>query len=252
MSGFSPEWLALRAAADDAARDPELLRKAAARAGDGLIVDIGGGTGATFRALAPIAPAARWRVLDHDAALLARLPEDARIEAARADLSAEPETIFTPRPRLVAASAFFDLVSAAWIEDFADRLVASGAALYAALTYDGREDWRPKPPHEAEALAAFHRDMSRDKGFGPALGPAAHDALAAALRARGYDVSEAQSDWRLTQGRDDAMIGALAEGGASALGGALAPEALKAWATGRSAARTVLVGHKDLFATPKT
>ena len=54
MRGFSPEWLALRAPADEAARDPALLRRAAKWAGGGLIADIGGGTGASFRALAPL------------------------------------------------------------------------------------------------------------------------------------------------------------------------------------------------------
>ena len=250
MSGFSPEWLALRARADDAARDPALLRRAADWAGDGLIADIGGGTGATFRALAPLAPKSRWRVLDHDAGLLARLPADGRIEAVEADLSTSMDEIFAHRPRLVTASAFFDLASLAWIEAFTDRLAASGAALYAVLTYDGREEWRPDPPHEAVALAAFHRDMARDKGLGSALGPAAHKALSVALRARGYEVTEAQSDWRLTRGRDDAMISALAEGGASAVGDALDPDVLKEWVAGRAAAKDVLVGHKDLFATP--
>ena len=202
MSGFSADWLALRSGADGRARDQTLLKTAAGIAGDGLIADIGGGVGASFNALAPLAPGARWRVLDHDPALLARLPADNRIEPVAVDLAAAPEAALTPHPRLVTASAFFDLTSADWIERFADRLAASGAALYAALTYDGREDWSPKPPGEAEALAAFHRDMTRDKGFGPALGPAAHGALADALRRRGYKVREARSDWRLLRPRD--------------------------------------------------
>ena len=128
-------------------------------------------------ALSPLAPAATWRVLDDDPALLARLP--AGVEPVRADLAAAPEAAFAPAPRLVAASAFFDLTSAVWIERFADLLAASKVALYAALTYDGREVWSPKPAEEDAALAAFNRDMRRDKGFGPALGAAAHDALLA-------------------------------------------------------------------------
>lgn len=149
MTGFSSEWLALRAPADDAARDENLLRRAARLAGDGLIADIGGGTGASFRALSPLAPDARWRVLDADAALLSHLPDDARVEGVEVDLAADPGVIFAGAPRLVTASAFFDLASRDWIEDFADRLVASGAALYAALTYDGREDWTPKPDRKS-------------------------------------------------------------------------------------------------------
>lgn len=250
MSGFSADWLALRADADNRARDQALLEAAAGIAGDGLIADIGGGVGASFNALAQLAPGARWRVLDHDPALLARLPDDDRIEPVAVDLAAAPESAFTPHPRLVTASAFFDLTSADWIERFADRLAASGAALYAALTYDGREDWSPSPPGEAEALAAFHRDMTRDKGFGPALGPAAHGALADALRRRGYRVREARSDWRLLRPRDADLIGALAEVGAAALAGALPPPLLTDWRAGRMAAETALIGHMDLLATP--
>ena len=56
MSGFSPEWLALREPADTRARDPGLLGAlAASLAGrDSVeVVDLGCGTGANIRAIAP-------------------------------------------------------------------------------------------------------------------------------------------------------------------------------------------------------
>lgn len=250
VNAFSADWLALRAGADRRARDETLLREAAALAGDELVADIGGGAGATFAAVAPLAPRANWRVIDNDPALLARLPRDARIEPVVADLAAAPEVALSPLPHLVTASAFFDLVSADWIESFTDLLAASGAALYTALTYDGREEWSPAPPHETEALTAFHEDMNRDKGFGPALGPDAHRALAAALRERGYTVREARSDWRLRRLDDGALIDALAEGGAVALRGVVQEAKVDEWRRGRQAASDVLVGHMDLLATP--
>ncbi|MEX2518275.1 MAG: class I SAM-dependent methyltransferase, partial [Paracoccaceae bacterium] len=218
MSGFSAEWLDLRAGADDRARAPDLIAALRRWAGDRpvLIADLGGGSGATRRALRPQLPAARWRVIDHDPALLSAVTPGADLETALADLAADPGAAFAGSPDLVAASAFFDLVSAGWIDDFADRLAARRMPLYAALTYDGREEWRPTPPHEARALAAFHQDKGRDKGFGPALGPAAAARLAAGLRARGFSVTEAASDWRLTPPRDAALIAALAAGGAEA------------------------------------
>ncbi len=248
MSGFSLDWLRLRADADDRARAPGLLARAVAfGAGQPLLVaDLGGGAGATRRALGPHLPRARWRVLDHDRALLSAIPPGPDLEAVEADLAARPEAAFEGGPGLIAASAFFDLVSAEWIGRFADLLAAARLPLYAALTYDGRETWEPAPPGEAEALVAFHADMGRDKGFGSALGPAAPDALAAALRARGYRVEEAASDWVLEAGRDDALIAALAEGGAAALG----PAAPAGWAAGRAAARAVRIGHRDLWAEP--
>lgn len=250
---FSADWLALRAPADDRARDAGLLAALAGwAAGRPLRVnDIGGGSGATRRAVGPALPAARWRIVDADPALLA-LAAAAGAETALADLAARPEAALEGAPDLLAASAFFDLVSAAWIGRFADLLAARRLPLYAALTYDGREDWRPAPPQEAAAHAAFLADMRRDKGFGPALGPAAHDALAAALRARGYAVTEARSDWRLVRGRDEALISALAEGGAAAplVRAALPGAALQDWRAGRAAAAEATVGHMDLLAIP--
>lgn len=250
MTGFAADWLALRAPADDAARDRDLLHAAAAMAGDGLIADIGGGTGATFHAVSPLAPGATWRVIDADAALLEALPDDPRLTGVQVDLAADPAAVFEGAPRLITGSAFFDLASRDWIEGFADLLAAHGAPLYSALTYDGREEWAPKPPGEDEALAVFHADMRRDKGLGPSLGAGAHEALASALRARGFEVREARSDWRLTRPDFSALIEELADGGARALADALPPEMIGPWRAGRRAATSVLVGHLDLLATP--
>ncbi|MEL7463924.1 MAG: class I SAM-dependent methyltransferase [Pseudomonadota bacterium] len=250
MTGFSADWLALRAPADAAARDEGLLGDAAAIAGEGLIADIGGGTGATFRALSPLAPKATWRVLDADGALLAQLPRDERISGVEVNLSSDLSPIFEGEPRLVTASAFFDLASRDWIDAFAARLAASGAALYAALTYDGRQAWEPRPPGEDGALSLFHEDMRRDKGFGPALGPGAHAALVDALRRRGYEVSEAESDWRLTSPDFGELIEALAQGGGDALESQLPYRICQDWIDSRKAASCVLVGHMDLLATP--
>ena len=78
--GFAADWLALREPADRAARDEALARRAAAAAGpDPLIVDLGCGTGATWRALSPYLPkGARWRFVDKDPELLAKAVEFAK------------------------------------------------------------------------------------------------------------------------------------------------------------------------------
>jgi hypothetical protein len=57
MSGFSAEWLALREPVDAASRNPELIaadRLATARARFLSVLDLGSGTGANFRFLAPL------------------------------------------------------------------------------------------------------------------------------------------------------------------------------------------------------
>lgn len=247
MSGFAETWLELRAPADAAARDRGLEdRLARWAAGRPLsVADLGGGTGAATRALSARLPDARWAVYDDDAALLSRLPEGA--EGRRLDLARNIERVFDPAPDLVTGFAFFDLVSAAWMQRLADLLAAAGAALYAPLIYDGRERWRPEPPHEAEALAAFAADMGRDKGFGPALGPAAGPRLAEAMAARGYRVFTAESPWRLTPGP---LLAELARGGAAAVAGRMPAEAHARWTAGRAGAASAEIGHLDVLALP--
>lgn len=255
MSGFSLDWLTIRESADDRARCAALLERLCGWAGEKplLIADMGGGSGATRRALSPLLPGARWRVIDYDSDLLAAIPPGPDLDCVQADLAAAPEVVFSPAPDLITASAFFDLVSEDWIGRFAALLARSRKPLYAALSYDGREEWAPEPAHEAEALNAFHRDMRSDKGFGPSAGPDAHKALAAALRAHGYEVLEGGSDWRLERGRDDVLIEALAAGGAGAreVRAALSPDALRRWEEGRRGAQSVLIGHRDLLAFPQ-
>ena len=94
MSGFSADWLAMREAADLRSRSPLLIR-AAARDLGGLeaprVCDLGAGTGAMRRALAPAFPSAtRWVLVDDDAGLLARA-EAGEGATVTADLGAEQD-----------------------------------------------------------------------------------------------------------------------------------------------------------------
>ena len=208
MSGFSPEWLALREPVDHRARDAGLAR-ALARRLDGIaplrVVDLGAGTGSNLRALAPIlGPHQVWTLVDDDPDLAVeavrrltlwadtaepdgaglRLTKAGRtlaVAVRRADLVTGFEPILAEGCDLVTASALFDLTSAAWMNRLAAAVVASGAAFHAALTYDGRDAF--DPPHRLDdgVVAAFAAHMRRDKGFGPAAGADATDGLAAAF-----------------------------------------------------------------------
>jgi len=248
---FSADWLSLREGADLAARDPGLVAALAAWAtarGAPDVVDIGAGTGATLRALHPMLPGARWRLVDHDAGLLRLAAQSARAIGAEAqaltlDLAADPAAALRPAPALVTASAFFDLASAAWIDRFAAAARAAGAAVYAALSYDGDEAWAPPHPEDGAVRAAFLADMRRDKGLGAALGADGGACLAQALAARGYRVRTAPSPWRLAAPRDAGLIAALAAGVADAAG---APEG---WRAARVAATAARIGHLDVLAT---
>jgi trans-aconitate methyltransferase len=144
MSGFSLSWLSMREPYDRAARNVEVVDAVAATFADAsaaTVTDLGCGTGATMRAIAPRLPAHQsWRLVDNDQVLLdvARkaAPAGATVTAVVLDLAQAIEQALDSCD-LVATSALLDLVSAAWL----DRLVACLARLsrpfYAALSYDG-------------------------------------------------------------------------------------------------------------------
>jgi len=258
MSSFSPQWLALREAADARARSGALI----ARAGAGLagraaplVCDLGSGTGAGMRAFAPTFPAdTRWWLTDNDAGTLAIAAQAGdRVETRRTDLAADP----APWPgdcALVTATALFDLAAPAWIDRLAERLAMGRLPLLACLSYDGRLGLSPAHSSDAALCAAFNRHQRQDKGLGgAAAGPGAVDALCAALRARRYTVTRADSPWRLVAGRDDALMAELLRGwsGAMVASGLVPSARADAWLAARLTRTDRLsVGHTDLYAAP--
>jgi len=253
---FTADWLALRADADRRARHAGLAGALAA-AMDGReeirSLDLGAGTGAGLRAISPLLPARqRWVLADADAALLARIetPPGISVEPRVADLAVSPETLFDPAPDLVTTSAFLDLCGAAAADRIVALTVSAGAAFHAALSYDGRQDWRPIHPLDEAVIAAFNADQRRNKGLGPALGPDAAAHVAAAFRRRGYAVRTAPSDWNLTAAHDAALIDALAQGTAEAIAPVLGRRRATEWQTARADAEAVMIGHVDVLALP--
>jgi hypothetical protein len=254
---FDAAWLDLRAPADRAARNPALLEMAArhlAGAPDPLALDLGCGSGSTVRALAGHAPpGTRWRLLDHDPVLLrlAAARCGAGVETVVADIG-DLDRLLLDGVRLVTASALVDLASRAWIEGLAARLGADGIGLYAALSYDGTLAWDPPLPGDAAVRAAFNLHQRSDKGLGPALGPDAAPALAAALAWQGLAVRTAPSPWRLGP-ESAALQRELVAGVVRAAAEAGLAEAA-AWGQARLAASgsaTCIVGHLDLLALPE-
>ena len=279
MSGFSEQWLALREPVDHRSRSARargclVARLAALQCP--RVLDIGSGSGSNLRALAPfLGPRQSWRLVDHDPLLLAAARQNladwaesshatsggiltleksgATIDVSfeQADLAAGVGALLDAGRDLVTAAAFFDLVGEDWIARFCADLVARKIPLFAALTYDGRETWRP--PHAADAamLAAFHAHQSADKGFGPAAGPRAHGLLASRFKAAGWRVEADESDWMLGAA-DAALVSALAEGsaGAATETGLIDAKTIADWLASRRRAETCVVGHMDLFAAP--
>ncbi len=279
MSGFSPEWLALRETADRAARAPSVL-EAARHAFSGVprcrLWDLGAGTGASLRAFAEILPQEQhWTLVDYDSANLAaagpalelwadtsaqreealELGKDGRrllVRMQTADLSQLPAGAVPwdrDKPDLITASALLDLTSAVWIQAFAEACAASGSAVLATLSFDGWFGFSPAHDDDAAVREAFSLHQQGDKGFGPALGPNATAALAAALESRGYHVLTAESPWRLGR-RDGPLLEAVIEGISEAVAetGRLPPSRLAAWREERMATLdSLIVGHEDLF-----
>ncbi|MCQ4162258.1 class I SAM-dependent methyltransferase [Roseomonas sp. GC11] len=283
---FDADWLGLREPFDARARNLELaLALAEALPPRPHLIDLGAGTGALLRWLAPLlARSQHWTLVDADAALLqhafATIEERAilagwtttwprpstllvhtrhgvwRVEGLVADLAAGPAMLPLEKADGVVSSALCDLVSAGWVRRMAAALKVP---FYATLNVDGRD--RFSPPHPADRLVArgFRRDQGRDKGFGgPALGPAAPAALARAFRAAGFAVRTGPSPWQVPAATP-VMADTLAEGHAQAAQAALprgSAPALRAWAEARrgQARRgrlSVRVGHVDVLALPK-
>jgi SAM-dependent methyltransferase len=268
MSGFSTDWLDLREDADRRARDAGLeARLAAHLAGrDSLrIVDLGCGTGANARALAPHLPDGQaWRFVDHDVDLLAaaqaRMAAWAGADAGRqpldityhmADLGGDLRTVIRPGDDLVTAAAFFDLVSPEWIARFTEVIADARAVFYTVLIYDGEEIWMPAHEADQAVLSALQQHQRTDKGFGPAAGPEAADLLVRALAEAGYQLHVAASPWRLGA-PDAALIQALAEGTSRAAHETeLVDEATaESWRIAREKAEAAIIGHVDLLALP--
>ena len=166
---------------------------------------------------------------------------------------ADARTLF-PNAAVVTASALLDLVSEDWLRALAEHCRETGAALLFALSYDGRIDFSPDEPEDAEVRDLVNRHQRTDKGFGPALGPDATDAADRILRGLGYHVERERTDWtlgaescelqrRLIDGWADAAI-------------EMAPDrrdAIESWRSRRRAhvaveQSRVVVGHWDLAA----
>ena len=236
MSGFSAAWLALREPHDAAARAAELvglLRTHPPTTHNGAdtalvpraIVDLGAGSGANLRWLAPrLGGEQAWLLVDHDAALLAaaenallawakthgansvRGPADdgslgeivvaaadfrCRVRRTRADLAADLEHIQLPERAVVTSSALLDLVSAEWLDALVRRCVGASADVYFSLVYDGRTVCTPADDADAEVLGLLQPPPGRRQGLRRRAGPTAGLRAVDAFVARGYRVGVA-------------------------------------------------------------
>ncbi len=262
---FSAQWLALREPYDLRARNAD-VRDAVAASFKGApslrIVDLACGTGSTLRALSPhLPPHQHWRLADNDLSLLARAsqtahPEGVTVSAVPLDLNHDLEAALDGAVDLVATSALLDLVSTPWLERLAVEIAARSIPLYAALSYDGCIALEPADPLDAKIIAAVNAHQRTDKGFGPALGPAAASSAIGRFETLGYSVVQGASDWVVAPDGREFQTEILSGWASAAREIGEPPLAdIVAWLTRRRAAiaagrSSMRVGHVDFFARP--
>ncbi|MDV6319557.1 methyltransferase domain-containing protein [Chromohalobacter sp. HP20-39] len=276
---FSEPWLARREQADHDARAMAPLQAAVdwlaahERHVPWKLLDLGCGSGANVRYLAPRLPGPQhWHLVDHDDSLLTHAVE--RCQALR-DHAGAPIHVTTHQRDLhaldaswfdgidlVTASALCDLVSATWIETLADACAAHRAAALITLSVDGEirfqaDDVADNDAEDAWLLEVLAAHQRRDKGLGPALGTAAPQALVEAFTARGFHIIDAASPWRLTPAQRPLAL-SLIDGWAAAAREQAPHERrrIERWRQHRREALDqghldLYVGHRDLFAAPE-
>ncbi|MBQ1074473.1 class I SAM-dependent methyltransferase [Micromonospora sp. C31] len=214
MTGHLPPhfaaWLALREPADAAARAgdlADLVRRRLAGAGPLVVHDLGAGSGAMGRWLAPRLPGPQhWILHDRDDGLLARaaagMPATAgdgspvTAETRRGDLT-RLTAVDLADAALVTASALLDMLTAAEIERLVAACAAAGRPTLLALSVTGRVRLTPADPWDGPIAAAFNDHQRRTVDGRALLGPDAVHACAAAFARHGVDVLLRPSPWRL-------------------------------------------------------
>jgi hypothetical protein len=298
MNEFSADWLHLREPFDHAAREtvaaalglPGRLARGRTRSpGEALaVIDLACGHGANLRTLAPVLGGAQhWRLVDHDPALLAAVPDalaqwahrheyrfmfedgaggeqaidiagpdfHAKVVCQRVDLARDLASLDFGASPLVTAAALLDLVSAPWLQALMDQARISRAALLFGLTVDGHLVWNPADPGDELVHRLFSQHQRRDKGFGPALGSQAVAVALQQMVCAGYETLQTQTDWVIDGPLAPEMQRAMVDGMAAAAlaQNPAAQDAVQPWKARRGAgigSSRLRVGHVDILATP--
>jgi hypothetical protein len=206
----SPRWLHLREPADAAARSVELAQRLGRHlpaTGPLVIHDLGAGSGAMGRWLAPRLPGRQhWVLHDRDADLLQLALADppgpaadgaaVTVEAMRSDITRLARGELDDAS-LVVASALLDMLTADELAAMLGACTASGCPVLTALTVVGRAALSPADPLDGRMAAAFNAHQRRATAKGRLLGPDAVTAAVEQLRRTGAEVLVRPSPWRL-------------------------------------------------------
>jgi hypothetical protein len=266
----SERWLALREPADAAARSPELVDELGRRlptTGHQVIHDLGCGTGAMGRWLAPLLPGPQhWVAHDRDPDLLAcaaaELPGPAADGAA---VSVEAKQTEIPRlhpgelagATLITASALLDLLTEGELAGLVRVCVSTGCPALLTLSVVGRVDFVPADPLDRRVAAAFDAHQRRTTEGGRLLGPDAVAAATVEFSRLGAKVLVRSSPWRLASSQADLAAEWLAgwvEAACEqqvALVSEIGDYTRRRLAAARAGRLTVTVEHADLLVLPR-
>jgi SAM-dependent methyltransferase len=202
-------WLALREPADAEAHAHDLaeaVERALPASRSRVIHDLGCGTGAMGRWLAPLlAGPQHWVLHDRDADLLAvaaDLPGPAAdgapvtVETRRGDIE-RMHARDLAGATLVTASALLDLLTADELDGLAGLCTGAGCPVLLTLSVVGRVEIAPVEPLDRRVAAAFDAHQRRTTERGRLLGADAVGFAVEAFRRGGAEVLVRPSPWRL-------------------------------------------------------
>jgi hypothetical protein len=266
----SREWLALREAADAAARADELVERLTRQlpaTGPWVVHDLGCGTGAMARWLAPVLPGPQhWILHDLDADLLdvaASEPPGPAADGGVVTLETRTSDISRLLPgdlsgsTLVTASALLDILTEEELSALVTVSLGAGCLVLLTLSVVGRVELTPAEPLDRHIAVAFDAHQRRVTERGRLLGP---DAVAVAVKqaARlGAEVHVAPSPWRLGTSEAElaaewftGWVGAACEQEVE-LAATVAPYTHRRLAQAATGELRVTVDHADLLISPR-
>ncbi len=266
----SGEWLDLREPADAAARAAGLvtaLERHLPTTGPRVIHDLGGGTGAMGRWLAPrLSGRQHWVIHDRDRDLLvsaAANPPGAAADGSAVTLETRQSDITRlpagelAQASLITASALLDLLTRDELAALVSAAGAAGRPMLLTLSVVGQVQMTPEDPLDGRLGAAFDAHQRRMTARGRLLGPDAVPVAVEALRRLGSDVRVVASPWRLGPPQAELtaawLAGWVQAAGEQerALAGEIGGYTRRRLAQARAGRLAVTVGHADLLALPR-
>jgi hypothetical protein len=206
----SPQWLALREPADAAARACNLVERLRGKlpaTESRVIHDLGCGTGALGRWLAPLLPGPQhWVLHDRDADLLevaASAPPGPATDGGAVTLEVRQSDITRlasddlAGATLITASALLDMLTEEELSALITVWAGAGCLILLTLSVVGRVELTPADPLDRRLASAFDAHQRRDTARGHLLGPDAVPVAVEQFGRLGAEVLVRPSPWRL-------------------------------------------------------